>query len=292
VPLAKRLCAFALVPGVPGENAKDYRALDGPDHLCKCTEGSSSQPAMRAVYLLLLINTLLLAGLPSGGLAQTTHPGKDAAKSSSTTKSRHAGQGAKAASIHAPTHATAAKATAAATAAGETSPTDGAAVASLSGAVLRDAPDGQSFATLSPGVALEPVARDRGWVRVRAEGWVKESDVGPVDSNRVVLSAADLRADPDGARGKRVRWDIEVLAMATADPLRKGLNPDEPYLLARGPGSESALLYVAIPPSLVATAHSLASLAPVPVALGATVRLGRSDPVGVPILDAQSLTRR
>jgi hypothetical protein len=141
-------------------------------------------------------------------------------------------------------------------------------------------------------VVLEPVARDRGWVRVRAEGWVKESEVAPIDSNRVVLSAADLRADPDGARGKHVRWDVEVLAMATADPLRKGLNPDEPYLLVRGPGGESALLYVAIPPSLVTAARALASLAPVPITVAATVRLGRSEPVGVPILDAQSLTRR
>jgi len=247
---------------------------------------------MRAVYLILLINALLGAGVSTRGLAQTTHSSKGAAKSSSTAKSRHAVPAAKASSVRAATHTTAAKATAAATAAGETSPMDGAALASLSGAALRDAPDGQSFATLSPGVALEPVARDRGWVRVRAEGWVKESEVGPIDSNRVVLSAADLRVDPDGARGKHVRWDIEVLAMATADPLRKGLNPDEPYLLARGPGAESALLYVAIPPSLVTTAHSLASLAPVPVTLAATVRLGRSDPVGVPILDAQSLTRR
>ena len=157
---------------------------------------------------------------------------------------------------------------------------------------MRDAPDGQTVGTIGPQFSLVPLAHDRGWVRVRAEGWVKESDVGTADPSHVTVSAADLRADPDGARGKTVRWDVEVLALATADPLRKGLNPDEPYLLARGPGSESALLYVAVPPGLLATARAVASRAPTAVSLVATVRAGRSEPVGVPILDAQSLVRR
>jgi hypothetical protein len=113
-----------------------------------------------------------------------------------------------------------------------------------------------------------------------------------MDPSMVTLSAADIRADPDAAKGKIVRWNVEVLAIQTADVLRKGLNPEEPYLLARGPGNESALIYVAVPPALLVSARSVASSAPVPVTLVATVRVGRSDPVGVPILDAQSLARR
>ncbi len=282
---------FALGPGVPAvEDDRDYRAMYGPDHLCKCTGRLTPQPAMRAVFLILSISAVLAAGRSTPVQAQaTSHPGKSTAKASSATQTHHPTAVGKAASSHTVTHSTPAKATAAAD---EMTPANSADLASLTGTSLRDAPDGRAFATLSPGVTLEPVARDRGWVRVRAEGWVKESEVGPLDSNRVVLSAADLRADPEGSRGKHVRWEVQVLAMATADPLRKGLNPDEPYLLARGPGSESALLYVAIPTDLVAAAHSLASLAPVPVTLAATVRLGRSEPVGVPILEAQSLTRR
>lgn len=250
---------------------------------------------MRAVFPLHFLTALLLVAGPALGRAQTTGSAtKSAAKAAATTKKHH--------TVHAAESATRAKAGTAATrtVTGKATPpptlgtpvTDMPALAPVAPVPLRDAPDGRSLATLAPGVTLEAVARDRGWVRVRAEGWVKESEVAPVDSARVVLSAADLRADPDGARGKHVRWDVEVLAMATADPLRKGLNPDEPYLLARGPGSESALLYVAIPPALVTAARALASLAPVPVTLAATVRVGRSDPVGVPILDAQSLTRR
>ena len=60
----------------------------------------------------------------------------------------------------------------------------------------------------------------------------------------------------------------------------------------RQPGSESALLYVAVPPSLLALARTVASRAPVSVSIVATVRSGRSEPVGVPILDAQSLVKR
>jgi len=255
---------------------------------------------MRAVSLILVVSALLAVAGPATARAQATaRTTKTTAKSGATTKTGHAqqatqhgGAASKGKSTASSAHAAPVKTAAAAQPAGQTSTPDAGALAPVTGATLRDAPDGQPFATLLPHVTLEAIARDRGWVRVRAEGWVKESEVAPVDSTRAVLSAADLRTDPDGARGKHVRWDVEVLAMATADPLRKGLNPEEPYLLARGPGTESALLYVAIPPAMVTAARTLASQAPVPVTLAATVRLGRSEPVGVPILDAQSLARR
>ena len=87
-----------------------------------------------------------------------------------------------------------------------------------------------------------------------------------------------------------MRWVVQVIAMQTADPLRKGLSPDEPYLLARGPGSESSLLYVAVPPSLLELAKSLKPLSTVVIL--AKVRVGRSEPSGVPILDLQRVVER
>jgi hypothetical protein len=156
---------------------------------------------------------------------------------------------------------------------------------------LRTAPDGEAIALVSPLATLEPLAHDHGWVRVRVEGWLPDSAAVPA-SGGGALSAADLRANPDAARGRTVRWDVEVLAMAAADPLRKGLNPDEPYLLVRGPGRETALSYLAIPPRLLATARAIASAAPTSATMVATVRVGRSEPAGVPILDAQVLARR
>jgi len=165
-------------------------------------------------------------------------------------------------------------------------------VAGSSNVVLREAPEGHALATLGPGTPLTAIARDRGWVRVRVEGWVREDSVQISNGSTGSLSAADLRVNPQGAKGKTVRWDVQVLALETADFLHRDLSPDEPYLLARGPGSENTLLYVAVPPSMLATAKTLAAAAPVSATLVATVRIGRSEPVGVPVLDAQSIARR
>ncbi len=78
--------------------------------------------------------------------------------------------------------------------------------------------------------------------------------------------------------------------MQTADALRTGLAPGEPYLLALGPGLEKTLVYLAVPPTLLAIARNLPAMAQVIVV--ARVRNGRSEPAGVPVLDIQSLTRR
>jgi hypothetical protein len=157
--------------------------------------------------------------------------------------------------------------------------------------ILREAPEGHALATLGPGAPLTAIARDRGWVRVRIEGWVREDSVQVSNGSTGSLSAADLRVNPQGAKGKTVKWDVQVLAFETADFLHKDLSLDEPYLLARGPGSENTLLYVAVPPSMLASARTLAAAAPVSATLVATVRVGRSEPVGVPVLDAQSIAR-
>jgi hypothetical protein len=115
------------------------------------------------------------------------------------------------------------------------------------------------------------------------------SVVSPVAPGSLTLE--QLRADPAGARGKTVLWTVQVYALQTADPLRKGLEQNEPYLLVTGPGQQNATLYVAFPDALEQKARSLASVAPVTVRLTATVRVGRSDPLGVPVLDAVRLDR-
>ena len=58
-------------------------------------------------------------------------------------------------------------------------------------------------------------------------------------------------------------------------------------MLARGPRSENAILYLVVPPSLISTARTLQPLAK--IAITARVRDGRSEPVGIPILDVQSI---
>jgi hypothetical protein len=157
-------------------------------------------------------------------------------------------------------------------------------------AEIRASPEGTVIgAVLGPGTII-PLARERGWVRVRLEGWVREGELLPVDSTlRTALSAADLRADPDGAKGKLVRWRVEVLALQRADALRRDLTNGEPYLLARGPEGENALLYLALPAALVADAKNIPPLTIVQIT--ARVRTGRSSPTNVPVLDVEAITR-
>ena len=156
---------------------------------------------------------------------------------------------------------------------------------------MRFGPDGDVVATVPGGIALTPLARDGGWVRVRVDGWVPDTALGAAGARSAgALSAADLRADPVGTAGRLVRWRIETLAYQVADSLRTGLAPGEPYLLARGPGAERAVLYLALPDSLRAAAQALPPLTEVTVT--ARVRNGRSAPAGVPVLDLLEMTRR
>ena len=143
---------------------------------------------------------------------------------------------------------------------------------------------------LAKGATVEVIGRDRDWVRVKLEGWVRESDLTVADSTLRPLSAADLRSDPQGSQGKLVQWDVEAVALQTADALRTGLQTGEQYLLALGPGAEKTLVYLAVPETLLPTARNLRPLAQITVT--ARVRNGRSEPAGVPILDLQSISRR
>jgi hypothetical protein len=156
---------------------------------------------------------------------------------------------------------------------------------------IRVSPDGAVAGRLQPGAVVEVVGRERGWVRVRTEGWVRAIDVVPAESEMLgIRSAADLRADPVGTKGKIVRWDVEVISLQNADPLRSDLAEDEPYLLVRGPGAEHSLLYVAVPGYLLTDVRGLPPLARITIL--ARVRTGRSEPVGIPVLDLESLTRQ
>ncbi len=157
--------------------------------------------------------------------------------------------------------------------------------------VVRTAPAaGPAIGQVQKGGTVSVIARDRDWVRVRIEGWVREADLIAADSTLRVLSVADIRTDPANARGKLVRWEVEAVALRAADPLRTGLQAGEQYLLALGPGAEKSLVYIAVPAHMLAGVRSLPPLAQVIVT--ARIRDGRSEPAGVPILDLESITRR
>jgi hypothetical protein len=149
---------------------------------------------------------------------------------------------------------------------------------------------GRVLGELAPGTVVEPLARQFGWVRVRAEGWVNERELTSPDSAApATVTIADLRADPEGMRGRAVEWEVQLLSLQTADPLRPDFARDEHYVLARGPGAEQTLLYLAVPPSLLAQVRTLPPLSRVRVS--ARVRTARSTPVGTPILDLLAITK-
>jgi hypothetical protein len=161
-------------------------------------------------------------------------------------------------------------------------------------AAIRTAPAESSttptVGQVNRGATVEVIARDRGWVRVRLEGWVREADLIVADSSLRPLSAADIRSDPVSSQGKLVRWRVQAISMQTADALRTGLKSGEQYLLALGPGAEKTLVYLVVPPALMPSARNLPAMADIVVI--ARVRNGRSEPAGVPILELQSLTRQ
>ncbi|NUO65149.1 MAG: hypothetical protein HOQ11_10415 [Gemmatimonadaceae bacterium] len=156
---------------------------------------------------------------------------------------------------------------------------------------LAAAPDGQRVGTLLPGARTTVTGRDRGWIRVQVEGWAREADFSVADSAlKGAVSAADLRSDPEGTVGRIVHWDVEILAHQISDALRKNLADREPYLLAQGPAGENSLLYLAIPPALAPAAAQIPDLAKATIT--ARVRTGRSEPVGVPVLELITIVRR
>ncbi len=152
------------------------------------------------------------------------------------------------------------------------------------------APGAPRIGTLEKDAVVEPTARSRGWVRVRVDAWVPEALLTPTDSTySAALRAVDLRLDPGGYVGRTVRWTVQVVGLQNADPLRQGFRPDEPYLLALGPSGENAVLYFAVPSALLGEAKTVRPMSK--VILTGTVRTGRSEPTGAPIIDLRSITR-
>jgi len=149
---------------------------------------------------------------------------------------------------------------------------------------LRRAPGAPPAGTLEADMPVRVTARAGEWVRVEAQGWVRESEVRPAGSSALnSVTAAELRGDPERFRGRLLRWTIQFIALQTADDLRPDFTPGERYILARGPAPEYAFAYVVVPADKAAQVASIAPLASVSIV--ARVRSGRSAFLGNPILE-------
>ncbi len=189
------------------------------------------------------------------------------------------------------TEPTAAPAAPAAAEPAESRPAPAGALRAQRQAPLHQGIGGNQVGQLSEGAVVIPRARERGWVKVQVEAWVPESLFVPADTAYgATLTAADLRADPDGHVGKVIRWEVQVVGMQLADPLRRDMTRDEPFLLVIGPAGENATIYVTVPQGLITQSRTIQPLTS--IILTARVRTGRSNPTGAPILELMSFVKK
>ncbi|MBI1723799.1 MAG: hypothetical protein HYR48_07820 [Gemmatimonadetes bacterium] len=155
---------------------------------------------------------------------------------------------------------------------------------------LYRAPDAAPSGVLEAGVPVRITARAGPWVRVEAQGWVRENEIRLSDSGILTgVSAAELRAEPDEFRGKLLRWTIQFIALQTADELRPDFTPGQKYILARGPAPEYAFVYVVVPPGKLDEISRLEPLARVDIV--ARVVNGRSAYLANPILELVDISQ-
>ena len=152
------------------------------------------------------------------------------------------------------------------------------------GTQMLHTPDGDPAGSLAADLPVKIIARSGDWVRVQAEGWVRESDLRPGAPGVIAgLTAAELRSRPQQYEGKLVQWTLQFLSIATADELRPEIPTGRRYLLARGPVPEAGFVYVMLSAPQLRQAESLPPLAQIVVV--ARVRNGRSKYLGNPVLE-------
>jgi len=152
------------------------------------------------------------------------------------------------------------------------------------GARLLATPGGDTLGVMSEGGTARVVASADGWARVLVEGWVREADLGPADDGALTgVTAAEVRGGGNTYVGRVLRWTVQLIALQTADELRRDLPQGQPYMLARGPLPEAGFVYVVLTPE---QQHTLAALDPlVTITMLGRVRTARSQYLGNPVLD-------
>lgn len=152
------------------------------------------------------------------------------------------------------------------------------------GTSLRGAPDGDTLGVMSDRAAARVVARTDGWARVLVEAWVRESDLAPADDSALAgITAAEVRGGGTAYVGRLLRWTVQLIAVQTADELRRDMPEGQRYLLVRGPLPETGFVYVMVTPE---QARALGGLDPLTLlTILGRVRTARSQYLGNPVLE-------
>jgi hypothetical protein len=152
------------------------------------------------------------------------------------------------------------------------------------GTHLHGEPDGDTVGAVRQPVAGRVLARADGWARVQTETWVRESDLSAAaDSVMVGVSAAEVRTESATYEGRLVRWTLQLIAVQTADELRRDMPAGQRYLLTRGPIPEAGFVYVLMSPAQATALEGLTPLTYLTVV--GRVRTARSRYLGNPILE-------
>ena len=163
-------------------------------------------------------------------------------------------------------------------------------VVTVGRSTLRRLPDGDTTAILEPDSPVRILARSGEWVRVRAEGWLHESDLRPASGDVLVgVSGAEVRARPSDFVGRVLQWTLQLLAVQTSVGLRRELPEGQQYMLARGPLPEVGTVYVLLADEQVEEVARLSPLAQLVVLV--RVR-GRDEYLGNPIVELVQMSLR
>ena len=150
-------------------------------------------------------------------------------------------------------------------------------------ATVYRSPDGDSAGTLVGESAIRVLARSGEWVRVQAEGWVREEDLRPSAPGLLVgVSGAEVRARPAEFEGRLLQWVVQFIAVQDADEVRRDIPEGRRYMLARGPLPETGFVYVVLNEEQIAQMERLEPLAEL-VVVG-RLRAARSHYLGNPVL--------
>ena len=155
------------------------------------------------------------------------------------------------------------------------------------GAEVATLPDGERLALLANGGIVEVLGRSHDWVRVRIDGWMRQSDIAAMAAPGPEITGAMLREDPAKFVGQTVDWRLNFLALEEADELRPEMPLGQPYLLTRGPLPEAGFVYVMIDKSHLAVAQGLRPLDEIRVQ--GIIRAGRTRYLPTPVVELTRL---
>ena len=151
------------------------------------------------------------------------------------------------------------------------------------GTLIQRTPDGETLATIASPSLIVLGERDREWVRVALEGWVRQSEVQGAVAPIPAITAAMLRNQPDRYVGQTVDWRLQFLARQVADELRPEMPLGHGYLLARGPLPETGFVYVMVTKT---QSDQLQGLKPLDeVTATVTVRAARTRYLATPVVE-------